>query len=257
MPAVGIAHVGMAEVAWQRGELDTGLRHLDEGIAPCRQLIFAQPVATGLATLAWIRQAQGDPAGALEAMDEAARVTPGQEVAGLLNPVPSLGARLLLAQGDLPAAVRWVGQRGLRPDDQPSYPREPGHLLLARVLPAQGRPEQALGLLDRLHALVVAQGRSGSLIEILALRSLALAAGGEEPGRSPPWPRRSRWPLPRATSGCSPTRGRRCGPCSAGWPRPCGPSGPPPPACRSATSPGWSAPSSATPRRWFPAWWSS
>jgi LuxR family maltose regulon positive regulatory protein len=182
MPAAGIAHVGMAEVAYQRGELDAALRHLDQGIAPCRQLIFAQPVATGLATLAWIRQARGDPGGALEAMDEAARVTPGREVAGLLNPVPALRARLLLAQGDLRAAVRWVGQRGLRPDDQPSYPREPGYLLLARVLLAQQRPEQALGLLNRLHAVAVAQGRNGSLIEILALRSLALAAGGEEPG---------------------------------------------------------------------------
>jgi LuxR family maltose regulon positive regulatory protein len=181
MPAAGIAHVGMAEVAYQRGELDAALRHLDQGIAPSRQLIFAQPVATGLATLAWIRQAQGDPAGALEAMDEAARVTPGQEVASLLNPVPALRARLLLAQGDLPAAVRWVTQRGLDPDDQPSYPREPGHLPLARVLLAQQRPEQALGLLDRLHAPAIAQGRTGSLIEILALRSLALAAGGEEP----------------------------------------------------------------------------
>jgi LuxR family transcriptional regulator, maltose regulon positive regulatory protein len=115
-------------------------------------------------------------------MDEAARVTPGREVAGLLNHVPALRARLLLAQGDLRAAVRWVGQRGLRPDDQPSYPREPGYLLLARVLLAQQRPEQALGLLDRLHAVAVAQGRTGSLIEVLALRSLALAAGGEEPG---------------------------------------------------------------------------
>jgi LuxR family transcriptional regulator, maltose regulon positive regulatory protein len=182
MPAAGVAHVGMAEVAYQRGELDAALRHLDEGIAPSRQLIFAQPVATGLATLAWIRQAQGDPAGALEAMDEAARVTPGQEVAGLLNPVPALRARLLLVQGDLLAAVRWVGQRGLRPDDQPSYPKEPGYLLLVRVLLAQQRPEQALELLDRLHALAAAQGRNGSLIEILALRSLALAAGGKEPG---------------------------------------------------------------------------
>jgi LuxR family transcriptional regulator, maltose regulon positive regulatory protein len=182
MPAAGIAHVGMAEVAYQRGELDAALRHLDAGIAPSRQLIFAQPVATGLATLAWIRQARGDPAGALEAMDQATRVAPGQDVAGLLNPVPALRARLLLAQGDLAAAVRWVAQRGLHPDDQPSYPREPGYLLLVRVLLAQQRPEQALGLLDRLDALAVVQGRTGSLIEILALRSLALAAAGDQPG---------------------------------------------------------------------------
>jgi LuxR family maltose regulon positive regulatory protein len=122
MSAAGIPHVGMAEVAYQRGELDAAVRHLTEGIEPCRQLIFAQPVAAGLATLAWVRQAQGDPAGALDAMEEAARVAPGLGVASLLNPVPAQRARLLLAQGDLAAAARWTRQRGLRPDDQPSYP---------------------------------------------------------------------------------------------------------------------------------------
>jgi LuxR family transcriptional regulator, maltose regulon positive regulatory protein len=180
MPAAGIAHVGMAEVAYQRGELPTAVRHLTEGIEPCRQLIFAQPAATGLATLAWIRQAQGDPAGALDAMEEAARVAPGKGVASLLNPVPAQRARLLLAQGDLAAAARWTGQRGLRPDGRPSYPREPEYLVLARVLLAQDLPDQALGLLEQLLALAAAQGRTGSLIELQTLRALALAARGEE-----------------------------------------------------------------------------
>ena len=52
--------------------------------------------------------------------------------------------------------------------------------MLARVLLAQGRPGQALALLDRLHAAAAAQDRAGSLIEIGALRALALAASGEE-----------------------------------------------------------------------------
>jgi LuxR family maltose regulon positive regulatory protein len=180
MSAAGIPHVGMAEVAYQRGELDAAVRHLTEGIEPCRQLIFAQPVAAGLATLAWVRQAQGDPAGALDAMEEAARVAPGLGVASLLNPVPAQRARLLLAQGDLAAAARWTRQRGLRPDDQPSYPREPEYLVLARVLLAQDLPDQALGLLERLLAGAVAQGRTGSLIELRALRALALAGRGQE-----------------------------------------------------------------------------
>jgi LuxR family transcriptional regulator, maltose regulon positive regulatory protein len=180
LPAAGIARVGMAEVAYQRGQLDTALRHLDEGIEPSRQLIFAQPVATGLATLAWVRQAQGDPAGALDAMEEAARVAPGLGVASTLNPVPALRARLQLAQGDLEAAARWARQRGLRPDDEPSYPREPEYLVLARVLLAQGRPDQALGLLERLKALAVKEQRTGSLIELRALEALALATRGEE-----------------------------------------------------------------------------
>jgi len=54
--------VGLAEVAYQRNELDTALRHVREGIGACRQMNFTPPLATGLATLAWIRQAQGDAA---------------------------------------------------------------------------------------------------------------------------------------------------------------------------------------------------
>ena len=102
--------------------------------------------------------------------------------AGLLNPVPARRARLLLAQGDLAAAARFARENGLGPDDEPDYAREPGHLVLARVLLAQDRPGQALALLDRLHAAAAAQGRTGSLIETGALRALALAATGDEAG---------------------------------------------------------------------------
>ena len=180
LPAAGIAYVGLAEVAYQRNELDTALRHLTEGLALCRQLNFTQPLATGLATLAWIRQAQGDAAGAREAMEEARQAAPGPGVAGLLNPVPAQRARLQLAQGDLAAAARWTQERGLGPDDEPGYPREPEYLVLARVLLAQYRPGPALALLDWLHAAAASQDRAGSVIEIQALQALALAAAGEE-----------------------------------------------------------------------------
>jgi LuxR family maltose regulon positive regulatory protein len=180
LPAAGVAYVGMAEVAYQRGELDAALRHVTEGIPLCRQLFYTQPLATGLAALAWVRQTQGDPAGAGEAMGEAGRVAPGSAVVGLLNPVPAQRARLLLAQGEVAAAARWVEERGLGPDDAPGYPREPEYLVLARVLLAQDRPAPALGLLGRLHAAATAQGRTGSVIEIQALRALALTATGEE-----------------------------------------------------------------------------
>ena len=53
-------------------------------------------LANGLATLAMIRQATGDPAGALAAIAEADQASPGP--AGLFNPVPAQRARVLLAQ---------------------------------------------------------------------------------------------------------------------------------------------------------------
>ncbi len=176
--AAGLGHVGLAEVAYQRDELDVARRHAIEGIALCRQFVYAVALADGLATLAWIRQATGDPAGALEAIAEAHEASPGP--AGLLNPVSARRARLLLAQGDLAAAASFAQENGLGPDDEPDYAREPGHLALARILLAQGRPGQALALLDRLHAAAAAQDRAGSLIETGALRGLALAATGDE-----------------------------------------------------------------------------
>ena len=46
-------------------------------------------------------------------------------------------------------------------------------------MPAQDRPDQALGLLEHLHALAIARAGMGNLIDIQALRALALAAGGD------------------------------------------------------------------------------
>jgi LuxR family transcriptional regulator, maltose regulon positive regulatory protein len=66
LPAAGIAHAGMAEVLYQRSELDAALRHATDGIGLCRQLAYGLPLAIGLVTLARIRQAHGDQAGTLQ-----------------------------------------------------------------------------------------------------------------------------------------------------------------------------------------------
>jgi len=178
LPTLGLVYVGLAEVAYERNELDSALGYVTEGITLCRQFLPGTPPVAGLVTLAWIRQAAGDPAGALEAIGEAGHAW--RTTADLLNPFPAQRARLLLAQGDVAAAARWTHESGLRAGDGPRYPREPGYLLLARVLLAQERPFEALVLLDRLRAAAIAQDRTGSVIEAGALRALALAACGQE-----------------------------------------------------------------------------
>jgi LuxR family maltose regulon positive regulatory protein len=168
-------------VAYQRNDLDAAHRYVTEGIARCRNYGDTQALATGLATLAWIRQAQGDAAQALDAMGEADQVAPGPDISSLLNPVPAQRARLLLTQGDVAGAARWIRERGLRASDDVSYHREREYLVLVRVLLVHDQPDDAAGLLSRLHAAAARQGRAGSLIEIEALQALALASGGEEP----------------------------------------------------------------------------
>jgi len=175
----GLAHVGLAQVLYERNELTAALDHATRGVTLCRQLAFTPPLAAGLAVVARIRHAHGDAAGALEAMGQAGQAGLSPQVITLLNPVPAQRARLLLAQGDVRAAARWTTAAGLSPDDEADYPNEPAYLVLARVLLAQDDPGAALALLQRLLDAAASQGRTGSIIEIQALRALALAARGD------------------------------------------------------------------------------
>jgi LuxR family transcriptional regulator, maltose regulon positive regulatory protein len=184
----------LAIAEWVRGRLEDAERGFAASVArwraagqrplaawACLDLGRVQrSLAAGLVTLAWIRQANGDPSGTQEAIAEAERVAPSPSLANLFNPVPAQRARLLLAQGDIAEAARWAQEGDLRIDDEPVYQKEREHLVLARVLLTQDQPATALALLDRLHAAAAAQDRVGSLIEIGALRALALAAAGEE-----------------------------------------------------------------------------
>jgi LuxR family maltose regulon positive regulatory protein len=181
MPATGVAHVGLAEVAYERDELDAALDHATRGVALSRQLGWTLPLVTGLTVLARARHAQGDPAAALAAIREADQVQLSEAVVGLLNPLPTVRARLALANGQVDAAASWVRQRGLDAQDRPCYPREREYLILARVLLAQQAPERALAMLDRWTALAEAQGRTESTIELRALQALAHVARDDEP----------------------------------------------------------------------------
>jgi LuxR family transcriptional regulator, maltose regulon positive regulatory protein len=140
LPPAGVALVGMAEVFYKRDDLSAAAQYATKGVALCRQLAYTQPLATGLATLAWIRHAQGSQNEALQLIEEAEQAGPDPDLGRFFYPVPAWRARLLLALGDAEAAARWASEQGLGPDDEPDYAQEREYLVLARVLLAQGRP---------------------------------------------------------------------------------------------------------------------
>ena len=183
----GPAHVGLAQVLYERNELTAALDHATRGVTLCRQLAFTPALATGLAVVARIRHAHGDAAGALAAMGEAGQAGLSPQVITLFNPVPSQRARLLLAQGDVHAAARWTTAAGLGPDDGPDYPQEPAYLVLARVLLAQDDPGPALTLLQRLLDAAASQGRHRQRHRDPG----AAGAGAGRPRRSRRRPRRA------------------------------------------------------------------
>jgi LuxR family maltose regulon positive regulatory protein len=94
--------------------------------------------------------------------------------------VAAATARLMLANGRVRDTINWV-EHGLAAEDEPSYQREGGYLVLARVLLATRDWQRALVLLRRWRVLATAQQRIGSVIELLVLEALARAGAGERP----------------------------------------------------------------------------
>jgi LuxR family maltose regulon positive regulatory protein len=96
-------------------------------------------------------------------------------------------AHLALLGGEQETALAWATASGLGTDDAVTFLHEREYLTLARVYIAQGRRDprgpwldDARRLLDRwLHAATDGE-RWGSVIELLILRALLLAAQGDE-----------------------------------------------------------------------------
>ena len=86
LPHLGMAHVGLAGLLYERDELAAALDHATRGVMLCRHLAFTQPLAAGLAIVARIRQARGEVAGALEFMSEAGRVESSRAGGRLAQP---------------------------------------------------------------------------------------------------------------------------------------------------------------------------
>jgi LuxR family maltose regulon positive regulatory protein len=91
----------------------------------------------------------------------------------------ALEARWRLAEGNLAAAAQWVQDSGLTPDDDLAMPITPGYRLLARILIAQNKVDEALRLLARLQRLDEACGFGVTLVRDLLIEALAWKLRGE------------------------------------------------------------------------------
>ena len=182
-------YVGLGDIHREWNQLDSAESHLRRGIDLVSEALTvdADTVAHGFLSLARLQQARGRHADARATLEEFANLARQRDYFPLLLARGEAAqARLALMQDDLPSAVGWAEASGLGADDEPDYPREDEYLTLARVLIAQGRLDpvaryldHVLGLLDRLCKAAEGGGRMGSLVEIVALRALALKARDE------------------------------------------------------------------------------
>jgi LuxR family maltose regulon positive regulatory protein len=179
-------YVGLGDIHREWNDLDDADDLLTQGMDLMRgTLTIDADVATeGYLTLALVYQAQrryDDALACLDTLEDLARQNAFPPP--LTTRAEAGRARIALAGGDLQTAARWAGASGLNVDDDLEYSRHTEYLTLARVLSAlgpegsSGRPlDDALVLLDRLLRSAEEGRRMGSVIEILALRALALQA---------------------------------------------------------------------------------
>jgi LuxR family transcriptional regulator, maltose regulon positive regulatory protein len=174
-------------VLCERNDLDGALQHLLVSRDLGEHAGLPQNRYRWRVAMARIREAEGDLSGALDLLDEAERLYVG-DFSPDVRPVPAVRARVRVAQGEWRAVLGWARERGLSVDDELSYLREFEHITLARTLLAryiaerdEGSIQDACRLLERLGQAADEGGRTGSLIEILVVRSLAHQARGDIP----------------------------------------------------------------------------
>jgi LuxR family maltose regulon positive regulatory protein len=176
-PGLGLAHLGLARVLYEWNDLEAAERHAREGIAlgePGGSLVL---LMRGYTLLARIRQARGDDQGAREAIRALGQAVGRREVLQTTrDEMAAYQALFAVMQGDLRTADRWARTVKPTPRDRLDTLREFQWLILARVLIARCRSEEASPLLARLLQAAESEGRMGRAIEILVLQALCLQA---------------------------------------------------------------------------------
>jgi LuxR family maltose regulon positive regulatory protein len=185
-------YVGMSQIACERGDLHTATQYLMRSQELGEHTGLPQNPYRWRVAMARVREAEGDPDGALALLDDAQRMYLADFLPNV-RPVPALRARMLAAHGRWRDALDWAREQGLSADDTLTYITEFAHLTLARVLLARHASDgdnsalnDASRLLARLQSAAVAGGRPGSVIEILVLQSLTHPAGGDTTGALTP-----------------------------------------------------------------------
>jgi LuxR family maltose regulon positive regulatory protein len=178
-------YVGMSELLCEQNDLPATAERLLRSEELGEHMGLPQNPYRWRVAMARVKQAQGDLDGALALLEEAERRYVGDFFPNV-RPVAALVARLWVAQGRVAEALAWAREKGLSAQDELSYLHEFEHITLARVLLAQytsNRAEtsvrDAVGLLHRLLHAAEAGERTGSVIEILVLLSLAHQMQGD------------------------------------------------------------------------------
>jgi LuxR family maltose regulon positive regulatory protein len=193
MPAAAYIHLGLGDLLRERNELDEAALYLTRGSELSQQWHqgMGDTLCDSYIFESRLKQAQGDLAGALEAIWQAEQLPQAyQDVPRFGGPVDARRAELQLAQAipdaiapdlcRLAAVEDWAEAYGLTADDPIlSLDDEIRYIVYARLLLAKNKFDRAFHLLSRLLQSAESYRRTGSVIKISILQSLGQQAHGD------------------------------------------------------------------------------
>ncbi|MFN2227266.1 MAG: LuxR C-terminal-related transcriptional regulator [Anaerolineae bacterium] len=196
LPIAGMALIGLGELARERNELERAEGLLAVGLERTRQW-GELGAMDGYIALARLRQAQGNRLGLEDTLAQALRFARRFDASDLDDRfVEAHQARIRVMQGQLAEARQWTERRGLDLGHAAAdldlageaflyparYLAEVEYAVVARLLMVEGRPQEALAIIERLRTLMEQEGRSGTVIELEILQALARQALGDREG---------------------------------------------------------------------------
>jgi LuxR family maltose regulon positive regulatory protein len=181
LSTTGDLHVGLADLLREQGDLDAAAQRLETARELGDRASLVENRYRWYTAMAALLRAQGDLDGAVAMFDQAEPLfLPGYFPD--VRPIPAARARVRIVQGRLDEARAWARKHGVAPTDPPSYLAEYDQLTLARLLLAEGDAPKALRLLDSLLDVAQREDRDGSLVEARLVRALARHASGDADG---------------------------------------------------------------------------
>ncbi len=179
-PLAAAGYVELAGIHTQWNDLEIAADLLDQALALCRRWGIVQTLSEAHTARSRLLQAKGDLEGAWDALKKARDVSSMEGDRSMVNfRLATQQARLNLAAGAPEKVVRWVeGTLAAFLSDKqlPATFVETLQTMLARAYLAQDETKEALTVLDPLLPHAEAAGATLRVIELHALKALALHA---------------------------------------------------------------------------------
>jgi ATP/maltotriose-dependent transcriptional regulator MalT len=168
LPLSGLLHVPLGILHYEANDLEQARRHLEIGVALCRQLGMLHLSLTGQRIMAKLQFAEGEIESAFATLADAQGLAARLGNVRAERAIVAVTADLHLRQGNITAAANLF-----ETSTAPQALREHERLTRIRLLLAQNQPRAVQSLLQDLARTVEQEGRVARLITIYLLQALA------------------------------------------------------------------------------------